>query len=107
MLLGALIGYRCSLGRCRDLVLVGPLEVLVLTGHGCRNSTGALARSCMQGSHTAPGFPVSVIGARSCMQRPHPDEVMVARRPASGYGLGVRLRGRVHEAPPVLRRRSC
>ena len=68
MLLGALIGYRCSLGRCRDLVLVGPLEVLVLTGHGCRNSTGA--------------------AARSCMQRPHPDEVMVARRPASGYGCG-------------------
>lgn len=44
-------------------------------------------------------FPVSVIGARSCMQRPHPDEVTVARRPASGYGLGVRLRLRVREAP--------
>ena len=56
VLLGALIGYRCSLGRCRGLVLVGPLEVLVLTGHGCRNSTGVSARSRMQGSHTAPGF---------------------------------------------------
>lgn len=57
VLLGALIGYRCSLGRCRDLVLVGPLEVLVLTGHGCRDSTGASARSRMQRSHAAPGFP--------------------------------------------------
>lgn len=91
MLLGALIGYRCSLGRCRGLVLVGPLAVLVLTGSRLPEFKGASARSCMQGSHAAPGFPVSVIGARSCMQRPHPDETTAA-------SLGVRLRGRVREA---------
>lgn len=91
MLLGALIGYRCSLGRCRDLVLVGPLEVLVLTGHGCRNSTGASARSCMQGSHTAPGFPRV---SDWCTQ------LHAEASPRRGHGgpeasLGVRLRGRV------------
>lgn len=107
VLLGALIGYRCSLGRCRGLVLVGPLEVLVLTGSRLPGFNGGLCTQLHAGVSRCSRFPVSVIGARSCMQRPHPDEVTVARRPASGYGLGVRLRGRVHEALPVLRCRSC
>ena len=78
VLLGALIGYRCSLGRCRGLVLVGPLEVLVLRGHGCRDSTGASARSCMQGSHAAPGFPRVSDWCTQRMQRPHPDVTTAA-----------------------------
>lgn len=88
VLLGALIGYRCSLGRCRGLVLVGPLEVLVLTGSRLPGFNGGLCTQLHAGVSRCSRFPVSVIGARSCMQRPHPDEVTVARRPASGYGLG-------------------
>ena len=95
MLLGALIGYRCSLGRCRGLVLVGPLEVLVLTGSRLPGFNGGLCTQLHAGVSRCSRFPVSVIGARSCMQKPHPDEVTVARRPASGYGCG----GEVREAP--------
>lgn len=90
---GALIGYRCSLGRCRGLVLVGPLEVLVLTGSRLPGFNEGLCTQLHAEVSRCSRFPVSVIGARSCMQKPHPDEVTVARRPASGYGLEVRLRG--------------
>lgn len=64
---------------------------------------GGLCTQLHAGVSRCSRFPVSVIGARSCMQRPHSDEVTVARRPASGYGCG----GECTRHPPVLRCRSC
>lgn len=87
VLLGALIGYRCSLGRCRGLVLVGPLEVLVLTGSRLPGFNGGL---CTQ------------LHAEASPRRGHG---------GPEASLGVRSRGTVAGVKcarhPVLRCRSC
>ena len=57
VLLGALIGYRCSLGRCRGLVLVGPLEVLVLTGSRLPGFNGGLCTQLHAGVSRCSRFP--------------------------------------------------